>query len=185
MRRIGAVLLVLSILITSLVGCGNAGEREFLPELDGAFVFSLSGTLCGVEMSAEVHVGAPNDTENGRVRAVSMSFTAPETLRGITVSCDSFRMDTHEAPNVTVTLDGMHMENSTLSGFLAPALLLAAAFETTESRIETRDRQKVTLLTATSCGNTRTVGIVSGQIVSLQGQWNDVWGEWEVYPSNE
>ena len=180
MRRLVLFLLILSTLPWALCGCGGTAEREFLPQLDDTFCYELSGSFCDVDMCAVVRAEVPRETENGRVRAVSLTFRSPESLRGITVTCDSFLMDTHEVGAVTVTLDGVNIENSALRGFLAPALLLAAKFETTASATDTRDGQTVTLLSAESSDNSRAVGIADGQIVWLEGEFDGLWGQWKV-----
>ena len=180
MRRLVVFLLILSTLPWALCECGGTAEREFLPQLDDTFCYELSGSFCDVDMCAVVRAEVPRETENGRVRAVSLTFRSPESLRGITVTCDSFLMDTHEVGAVTVTLDGVNIENSALRGFLAPALLLAAKFETTASATATRDGQTVTLLSAESSDNSRAVGIADGQIVWLEGEFDGLWGQWKV-----
>ena len=175
MRRIAAwILAVLG--MACLFGCGR-GEQNSCDPFSGEFGYTIEGETCGVPMAATLWVSAPRETEEGVVRSVSMTFSRPQSLSGVTVSCEQCFADTHTLGDVRVVSGDMTVSESALRGLLAPASLLAAQFE--ESRADVR-RGEVTYIRQKAQGNERVLEVTDGRVRRFSGRIFGVWGEWEI-----
>jgi hypothetical protein len=124
MKR-GVCFLMAVLLTAALMGCGNSGGLP-CAVLSGVFSYNIEGEMSGVTICGRVFADAPRECDGNQLRRVGIVYSAPEALRGITAACDSFNPNTHETGGVTLTLDGMTVNNAALDGLITPALLLAA-----------------------------------------------------------
>lgn len=117
-HKIGIWLLLL-ICVGLLVGCAPRSDA-FAP-FRGAYFAEVSGELYGISFSATVEMAAETD---GGARAATITFYAPETLAGTTVTRNG-------AGEVTVLSGGVRMPDA---GGIGAALfsLFPAAGEITE-----------------------------------------------------
>lgn len=176
MRTVAKIVLTV-IFSACLLGC--AASDPAAPVSDGAFSCAVEGKICGENMAARVWISALSETDEGREREVRMLFSAPEMLAGVEVSC-RLLTDTHRVETALVSCETLHMSKSGLTGFLTPALLLAARFDETAVKTEGKGNRKVTIMQSEAFGNTRLLELQNGEICRLYGTFGNAWGEWYV-----
>ena len=180
MKR-GVCFLMAVLLTAALMGCGNSGGLP-CEVLSGVFSYNIEGEMSGVTVCGRVFADAPRECDGNQLRRVGIVYSAPEALRGITAACDSFNPSTHETGGVTLTLDGMTVNNAALDGLITPALLLAATFEEVSVTAAKKDRRSWTTVVSQANGNRRSVTFIDATLSHFEGQFHGCSGSWRILP---
>ena len=180
MKR-GVCFVMAVLLVAALVGCENGGGAP-CEVLSGVFSYNVEGEMGGVTVGGRIFADAPRECDGNQLRRVGIVYSAPEALRGITAVCDSFNPNTHETGGVTLTLDGMTVNNAALDGLITPALILAATFEEVSVTTSKKDGRSWTTAVSQAHGNRRAVAFI-GEIPShFEGQFRGISGSWRILP---
>lgn len=173
-RTFWTKIVVLFLLAPLFVGCG-VGKKDFLPQLLDPFSCRVTGECGGEPFTATVTAGAwETDGDGRRTRSLRVVYTAPAHLRGLVA--------TFEGDEYSLTLDGVRILESHLSGFLLPARLLGDVFTVTGTRAEKKEGMEVCFVSGSSEDGSRQVEVdaESGSILSASGTLFGIYAEFYV-----
>lgn len=135
MRIIKKMILLLSAVFL-LCGC-MAGAGDYLAYAEGEFSAALEGISGEFEFTAEVAVGAPRRSEDGRPlpRNISMTFVRPAGMQGITVI--------RQGGGILITSGDLTIDGSRAAGWLALACLLVPEGKAVDARLVGKGGEKL------------------------------------------
>lgn len=172
---VACLCLILSLLF---FGCSENPNAPWEATLSDNFSFQLVGELNGVEMRATVSAASIQADSEGLFRLLTVTYSEPASLRGVTVQCRFYPV-TKQAADISLSCDGLLIPNAEVDDLLFPVLMLVTVPENAVLRREKNGKQ---MLSDTAMDERVFLFASDGSPLECKGRYGSIRGQWKLAP---